>query len=342
MDTLALLCNLYGDGPQTLRRLREAGCGTLAALETLESERLASLLRTSVRSAKRFQAEGRLLRERSELSGERAATRRPNAPPAALPTPPPNPLVASVLTAWRERDALGGDAPRAASAALAVEVPRAPAAAAGEACEGLEGLDGMDAALLARLGEAGVATLEDFREVDVLDLAGRGVAGYTRLLHLQFLARRAGERRPAGAGKSIQAAPAAASAVAPPAPHVEPNTTAQDRNRGPTTLVAEYEAAASAVATTIGEIAPEASAGPLAGDVLVPARPPERRGAGRAATAPVAPAVQRFSPRAEPQEPIPLPLKSDLERHAAGRTFHDALGPGTGTHDDAGSSGPFA
>lgn len=338
MDTLALLCNLYGDGPQTLRRLREAGCGSLATLETLESERLASLLRTSVRSARRFQAEGRLLRERSEGCIERASTRRSSAQPVAQSSPPKDVLVASVLSAWRERDARAGDGTVPVGAALAVEVPRAPLPASRE---GLEGLDGMDAALLTRLRECGVDSLAALREVDVLDLAGRRVAGFTRLLHLQFLARRTPECGTRGVGDSP--ALGAPLAVHPRAgPEIETVAALDDNEvpsqiQSPSAPLAATSRAPSAYATSDGR-----HETPTADDVLVPARAPERRGALRNAVPPRLATTPRFSPRSEPPAAHSLTLEVELEQHAASRRVDDPLGSGLPTQDDAGSSGPFA
>lgn len=334
MDTLALLCNLYGDGPQTLRRLREAGCGTLAALETLENERLASLLRTSVRSAKRFQAEGRLLRERSEGSVERTPARR-SAAEAAHPSPPRDVLVASVLSAWRDRDARAGDYPPPLATALHVEVPRAPLPAARE---GLEGLDGMDAALLARLRESGIESLAALREADVLDLAGRGIAGFTRLLHLQFLARRTPQGRTPAKGVLPSGVEAPVPAPSDAGPRVEPASVgvAQLVASEPGVPPEEREARVPAAA------AAEDRAELGADEVLVPARTQERRAGLRPALQPLLAVVPRFSPRSEPPAASPLPLEAELERHAAARRAAGSLVPEAPADDDAGSSGPFA
>jgi hypothetical protein len=342
MDTLALLCNLYGDGPQTLRRLREAGCGTLAALETLESERLASLLRTSVRSAKRFQAEGRLLRERSEGSAERTPARRPSAE-AVQPSPPKDVLVESVLSAWRERDARAGDHPPALAVAHAVEVPRAPLPASRE---GLEGLDGMDAALLSRLRESGIESLAALREADVLDLAGRRVAGFTRLLHLQFLARRTPEGRTPCGGTLMSAVGGLVPALSDAGPCVEAGAArrAQELPTEPGTP-AEAREPRVATASAAGAASPETEGRhAIAGtdDVLVPARAQERRGGLCQAVQPPVTPAPRFSPRSEPPAASALPLEAELERLAAARRTDEPLVSGTPAHDDAGSSGPFA
>jgi len=64
MDTMALLCNLYGNGPATLRRLRAAGCTSFDGLEGLGTDRLADLLVDSPEGAKRFLREAERLRAR--------------------------------------------------------------------------------------------------------------------------------------------------------------------------------------------------------------------------------------------------------------------------------------
>jgi hypothetical protein len=294
MDTLALLCNLYGDGPQTLRRLREAGFGTLAALETLEGERLASLLRTSVRSARRFQSEGRLLRERSEPAPERQVATAQGSAPACLGAEAPDPLVADVLSAWRARDAQGGGPAGNASPpppATPTRGGRHPVANTADAASlaALLALAGPDGELAERLVRAGVGSPEALRAADVLDLAGRGVGGYTRLLHLQFLARRA------------RAAPAHGQEV-PTATTVEAPTAADHAH------------------------------------VLVPARPPERRGGSARPAPPAAEPPLRFSPRDEAREGAHADLEAELERYAA----REAEAPAVGPLEDAGSSGPFA
>jgi hypothetical protein len=70
MDALALLCNLHGDGPETLRRLRAAGCLDLAQVVELPRAQLDRLLGRGSLAAERFRREGRLLEKR--LGGDLA------------------------------------------------------------------------------------------------------------------------------------------------------------------------------------------------------------------------------------------------------------------------------
>jgi hypothetical protein len=64
MDGLALLCNLFADGPVTLRRLRLARVRTLDDVERAPSERLAECLHASVPQARAFAEEARRLERR--------------------------------------------------------------------------------------------------------------------------------------------------------------------------------------------------------------------------------------------------------------------------------------
>lgn len=64
MDALALLCTLHADGPSTLKNLRQAGCGSLEAIESMEEERLSQVLGAPPAVARRFVREARHLRER--------------------------------------------------------------------------------------------------------------------------------------------------------------------------------------------------------------------------------------------------------------------------------------
>src|SRR5262245_36540556 len=64
MDGLALLCNLYADGPVTLKRLRAAHVESLRELDRATPERLAGWLHASVPQARAFLEEARKLARR--------------------------------------------------------------------------------------------------------------------------------------------------------------------------------------------------------------------------------------------------------------------------------------
>ena len=59
MDGLALLCNLFADGPVTLGRLRAARIASLGELERAAPERLAGWLHSSLPPARAFGEEAR-------------------------------------------------------------------------------------------------------------------------------------------------------------------------------------------------------------------------------------------------------------------------------------------
>ncbi len=179
MDSLALLCNLYGDGPTSLRRLREAGYGTLEAVATLEPEKLAGLLRTSVRAARRFQSEARLLGARLEsvpLPARAAPARESSS----------DPLLRKVLAAWRERDRSEFPPPTGERPSGS---PPPPAPPEGELLRaGL--LEGLDLGWCGRLARTGVRTLEELARCDAFALGREADLPYTRVLRLQQSARR--------------------------------------------------------------------------------------------------------------------------------------------------------
>lgn len=83
MDSLALLCNLHGDGPETLRRLRRAGVSDLRSLFALGIEGVEPLLGRDRPAASRFLREARLLEQR-QLLGD---AEEPQAGAGALGSP---------------------------------------------------------------------------------------------------------------------------------------------------------------------------------------------------------------------------------------------------------------
>jgi hypothetical protein len=339
MDSLALLCNLYGDGPQTLRRLREAGCGTLASLESIESERLASLLRTSVRAARRFQSEGRLLRERSEPPGERSSRVPSSNESTVQQTPTAYPLLNPVLIAWREHDARVGTDERAPGDAPTVTESKQPKHPTRLQGPSLEDLEGMDADLIACLRSAGVDSLHELCNTDVLDLAGRGVAGYTRLLRMQFLARRRLDAEVARNTATVEVSPRpmAASGLT----HAAATFSSAAGTRGP---------GADALAEPDEPRCTEPKAAPQAGasarlempGVVIPHPPPERRRADRSQVGARGGGVARFSPRVDSCVPAEPTLQSELERYAQERESVPQASPTARGREEEGSSGPFA
>jgi hypothetical protein len=188
MDALALLCNLYGDGPATLRRLREAGCATFASLERIAPDDLAVILASSPVAARRFQREARLLLERA---GEDAEGETFEETPDATETH--DAVLERAISAWRELDS------KSDATATATDDERDPRAdrrrAAVESADRETPLrpdlfDGFDADTCAKLRVIGIESAEDLVACDGLDLASAVDLPFTRLIRFQALARR--------------------------------------------------------------------------------------------------------------------------------------------------------
>jgi len=216
MDALALLCTLYGDGPVTLERLREAGCASLEGLEELEPQELARILGLAPPAAERFLRESRLLFERlgaGALEDEESEGGEPAEPGRAAG--------GSLPTNGRRR--LRGDGAAVAPSPYALRP---------------DAIDGLDEELCARLRQHGVDSLESLARAESLELSQDLEMGLTRIMRWQFLARRhlqevhsarvlVPKRRPspaseaAGAGKAPAEDARASSAI----PSAMPSTT---------------------------------------------------------------------------------------------------------------------
>ena len=230
MDAMALLCTLHADGPATLKRLRQAGCATIEALERLGAERVAELLGCTPASARRLQGEAARLRARLDgtpIADAHALDEVPAPLPSTGFTPEPPPvdarsshsaeepgeslavelparekrLVQRVVEAWRHRDSEdalispandGFDAPRSARPEeRGEELAVVPQAELGAALHAGD-LDGLDAQLVATFATAGIQTLDRLASSDPVVLARQlpGV-GFSRLSRLVSLAKRA-------------------------------------------------------------------------------------------------------------------------------------------------------
>jgi hypothetical protein len=156
MDGLALLCNLFADGPVTLRRLRAEQVASLEELERAAPENLAGWLHSSVPQARAFVEEARKLVRRLAETDSRTV------PP--LQAPP-------VASAPRRHD------------------PRAGRSAGGLALQrGL--IPGLDESVCARLALHQVRTVQALSESAGLALARRTGIPYSTLLELARRARR--------------------------------------------------------------------------------------------------------------------------------------------------------
>jgi len=178
MDGLALLCNLYADGPVTLERLRAARVANLGELERADPERLAAWLHASVPQARAFVEEARkLVRRLSE-------------------TVPP-PLAAPPRGAVRSSASLGAPpAPSASAGRGTTPLPLRP---------GL--LPGLDETVCARLALNHVRSLQALSESAGLALARRTGIPYSALLDLARHARGAlaGRKLPEASGAPVLA-----------------------------------------------------------------------------------------------------------------------------------------
>lgn len=162
MDGLALLCNLFADGPVTLKRLRIAGVGNLVELERTAPALLAEWLHASIPQAQAFAEEaGKLARRLAE--GTSVAARASTG------------------------------SPESAERFVARQPERASSAAAQPLRAGI--LPGLDDALCARLALHRVHTVQALRENSGLALARRTGIPYSTLLELARHARRFGLER---------------------------------------------------------------------------------------------------------------------------------------------------
>jgi hypothetical protein len=211
MDSLALLCNLYGDGPATLRRLRMQGVLRIEDLAQRNKGELAAILALPPATARRFLKEASALRSRvlehADVESERAA-----APTAIAPE--------------RERVVLRGKEQLLDAAALRwQELERtAPSARPHELKGGAQQpvqtalqLAALDRSTHEALRAAGMDTLEQLVAADSEALARAAQLGSSQVLYAQSLARRRLRERPA---HEASAAAHAASEPQPEALHV--------------------------------------------------------------------------------------------------------------------------
>jgi hypothetical protein len=178
MDGLALLCNLFADGPVTLERLRGARIASLGALERAAAEPLAECLHASVPQARAFLAEAH------KLLGRLAEFEAP-----LRPTPAP---ATSSPTGARCTAEAGALAPPESDLGTRALRP------------GL--LPGLDAEVCARLFQHHVRTVQALSEAAGLALARRTGIPYATLLELGRGARRSLAPAQAGAPATAEEA----------------------------------------------------------------------------------------------------------------------------------------
>jgi hypothetical protein len=195
MDGLALLCNLFADGPVTLKRLRLAGVENLGALERAAPARLAEWLHASLPQAQAFAEEARKLVRRLSEENPLLASRPEPAAAVRTAVPAPTPVAPAPAPAH------GGPA---GSQLLT---------------PGL--FPGLDEALCARLALHQVRTVQALGEFAGLALARRTGIPYSTLLELSRQSRRFSAERARGA--RVAEAPAWSAPAAPePRPELRP------------------------------------------------------------------------------------------------------------------------
>ncbi len=203
MDGLALLCNLFADGPASLRSLRSIGIRSLNDVLVVPEASLASTLKTSRAHVRRFQCEARGLQGRlAEMPLEPELRPTPGADPAAKGVLAPihpltftgrrTPQAYELQPLDAERDEPLSEAPQPVAErapdveASAEEAPPAPASPERVLQRGeLPGLDSQTCEALVR---EGVRTYRALIELASLGLARRVGIPFTRLLDLRYAA----------------------------------------------------------------------------------------------------------------------------------------------------------
>ena len=192
MDAFALLCNLHGNGPLTLRRLRRAGIHTLGEVASLSPDQLATVMAGPRSLALRFASEARELSRRVALE----PLESDDEPVAAAPTRRPARAPATSVAAG-ERAAsiqpLESVPAQASEPTLAPEPPAPDLNLARDDSLLAPGLiEGLDRSLCERLVAQGVRTLETLHAMTELSFARAVGIPYPKLIELQYQARRWG------------------------------------------------------------------------------------------------------------------------------------------------------
>ncbi|MEO6709831.1 MAG: hypothetical protein ABI054_06470 [Planctomycetota bacterium] len=185
MDALALLCNLYGDGPATLKRLRVNGLVRIEDLSARPVAELVKILALPLATARRFQNEALALQKRVLDPEEPAVT--PTA--ARVARRAAHEVVhgreAILDLASRRWDELE----RASLAPERVAPHKAAEALARRLATPLEAAQ-LDRATHGALEAAGVGSLEELLAFDSEELARTAALGISQVLYAQGLARR--------------------------------------------------------------------------------------------------------------------------------------------------------
>jgi len=203
MDPLSLLCTLHADGPQTLKRLRSAGCDSLQVLVSYDPAALAKILDVADAVARRLAREARLLVNRVEAPALEREEPAPvehsaQAAPAVVATAPTQEttpedlnrrdreLLQRVMDRWHTTD----DDPAPAQAEPRTVAPQevSPASVSDLVANAV---DGLTPELSASLRAGGIETLAQLAQADAGALAQQLAVPFATIRRVQFLAGRA-------------------------------------------------------------------------------------------------------------------------------------------------------
>ncbi len=188
MDALALLCNLYGDGPSTLKRLRAHGVLRIEDLGARQAGELATLLALTPAIARRFLKEASAL-EKRVLDSEDAVQPAREAPaPARVGREVvrgKQAMLAAAAQLWTELDRTS-PVPVAQPAAGPAHIEAEPVVESGTPLAAAE----LDRATFEALHSVGIRTLEDLAGMDSEAVAAACGLGLSQVLFAQGLARR--------------------------------------------------------------------------------------------------------------------------------------------------------
>jgi len=193
MEPLALLCNLYGDGPKTLRRLQRVGFESLASLLAVEAEVLAERTGWPRAEATLLLQQARALATRTDSvllepeadSGSTPSSTAHDRPPVEEEAPLTDVEADArgrLLETWRQLD--GETPPPVQEDVLVPSPPPVPSLELTALEEGV-----LPGALRTRLQALGIRGIEDLVSAPTLELAREVGLGFTRLRRLQHLAR---------------------------------------------------------------------------------------------------------------------------------------------------------
>ncbi len=188
MDALALLCNLYGDGPSTLKRLRAHGVLRIEDLGARQAGDLATLLALTPAITRRFLKEASALEQRVLDSADAVnPVEQAHAPKRAgrEVVRGKQAMLAAAAQLWTELDRTS-PVPQTQHATESAHVQEEPVVKDGTPLAAAE----LDRATFEALHGIGIRTLEDLAGMDSEVVAAASGLGLSQVLFAQGLARR--------------------------------------------------------------------------------------------------------------------------------------------------------